>query len=127
MYNVLYTILVLKIVRCKLHAVKALYIHFDMPHMEHIKFCGHYVCPLILAPADFSDILEVIPLSLECQNITIPVSIVDDLALENTEDFSVNITSTDEFVAIGQDTTQVFIVDNGEVELIQVTLEHDHN
>lgn len=70
---------------------------------------------LCAAPADYSEILLVIPIGLDSQNLSIPcASIVDDLALENTEEFSVNITTTDDFVAIGQDTTQVFILDNGQ-------------
>ena len=70
-----------------------------------------------IAPADYAEILQVIPLGLQSQNITIPVTIEEDTALESTEDFTVNITSTDEFVAIGEDTAQVFIVDNGELKV----------
>lgn len=70
---------------------------------------------ILAAPADYNEILQVIPIGLENGSISIPcVFIVDDLALENTEDFSVNITSTDQFVVIDEDTTQVFITDNGE-------------
>lgn len=50
------------------------------------------------------------------------MTIVEDTALEDTEDFTVNITSTDEFVTVGEDTTRVLIVDNGELKGIHKQL-----
>jgi hypothetical protein len=66
-----------------------------------------------LAPEDYTEILQVLSLDLESQNISVPVTIADDLALENMEVFTVNISSTDDFVAVGEDSTQVFISDSG--------------
>ena len=43
---------------------------------------------------------------------TIPVTIVDDVLIEGTENFTVAINSTDLFVTIGFATTTVLIEDN---------------
>lgn len=86
--------------------------HFLSAVLVNVKVVSLCLCA---APADYNEILQVIPIGLESQNLSIPcVFIVDDLALENTEEFSVNITTTDDFVAIGQDTTQVFTLDTGQ-------------
>lgn len=67
------------------------------------------------APEDYNEVLQVIPIETgDDGDVTIPISIVDDQTSENTEFFTVNITSTDQSIVIGQGSTQVFILDNGQ-------------
>lgn len=46
---------------------------------------------------------------------TVSVDINDDSEVEDTESFFVNITTTDDYVNILVDSTQVFIEDNGKL------------
>ena len=79
-------------------------------HIQWTYLCTHTHSHTI-APGDFEEVLEVIPIS----NATIPITINDDLLPESTEYFAVNISATDEAVTVLQAGTQVIILDNGEV------------
>ena len=46
----------------------------------------------------------------------VSIDINDDFDVENTESFFVNITTTDDFVNLLNDSVQVFIVDNGKLQ-----------
>ena len=68
--------------------------------------------PNTLAPDDYEGLVRVLEFTGNGSQ-TVPISITDDTELEDIEFFTVNITTTDDYVEIIQRSTQVFIQDSG--------------
>ena len=69
---------------------------------------------LSVAPMDYESSIRILEFSAAGVQL-VPVSILDDLILENTEYFSAHITTTDPFVVTTVEDHIIFITDNGEM------------
>ena len=63
------------------------------------------------AHLDYQDIRQNLTFTSEGSQ-TVSVPILDDTVVENTESFLALLSSSDDFVLIGQDLADVFILDN---------------
>ena len=68
---------------------------------------------LLTAPSDYEGEVQVLEIFGNGER-TVSIDINDDSEVEDLESFFVNITTTDDYVNILIDSTQVLIEDNGE-------------
>ena len=66
---------------------------------------------MFTAGLDYQDIRQNLTFT-SAGNQTVSVPILDDTVVENTESFLALLSSSDNFVLIGQDPADVFILDN---------------
>ena len=64
------------------------------------------------APFDYDGTVQIIEFSSSGMQFA-SIIIVNDTVVENTESFTVNITTTDDFITVGLASTEVFIIDDG--------------
>ena len=73
----------------------------------HTHICMH----IYIAAVDYLGTIRILTFTSEGSQ-TVSVPILDDTVVENTESFLALLSSSDDFVLIGRNSTDVFIQDN---------------